>query len=218
MNGRNTMLMFAAAALACGFAAGCSSTKTVTFDPTNPTANTARALGTVSQAECFMAAREAAQNAISSPSFDRFLAQYRREKNDELAVPLMQVGYLRNQTDDPNLQMGLVTDELCTALLNSGKVEVTLATGADASATFAEARDLRRDDNFNQSTVAKKGRLEAPRLSLEGGILWNRVDTDGEKVQVYSFNLKLADIDTGKVIWTYNKPFGTKKVKGTFGW
>ena len=82
----------------------------------------------------------------------------------------------------------------------------------------AEARDLRKDDNFNQSTVAKKGRLEAPRLSLEGGILWNRVDTADEKVQVYSFNLKLADIDTGKVIWTYNKPFGTKKVKGTFGW
>ena len=185
-----TIMLFAAGLVAAGLAAGCSSTKTTTFDPTDPGANTARALGTVSQAECFMAARAAAENAMASPSFDRFLAQYRREKGDEL----------------------------CTALLNSGKVEVTLATGRDASATFSEARDLRKDDNFNQSTVAKKGRLEAPRLSLEGGILWNRVDTDGEKVQVYSFNLKLADIDTGKVIWTYNKPFGTKKIKGSFGW
>lgn len=213
-----TIMLFAAGLVAAGLAAGCSSTKTTTFDPTDPGANTARALGTVSQAECFMAARAAAENAMASPSFDRFLAQYRREKGDTLAVPLMQVGHLQNKTDDPNLQMGLVTDELCTALLNSGKVEVTLATGRDASATFSEARDLRKDDNFNQSTVARKGRLEAPRLSLEGGILWNRVDTDGEKVQVYSFNLKLADIDTGKVIWTYNKPFGTKKIKGSFGW
>lgn len=213
-----TIMLFAAGLVAAGLAAGCSSTKTTTFDPTDPGANTARALGTVSQAECFMAARAAAENAMASPSFDRFLAQYRREKGDTLAVPLMQVGHLQNKTDDPNLQMGLVTDELCTALLNSGKVEVTLATGRDASATFSEARDLRKDDNFNQSTVAKKGRLEAPRLSLEGGILWNRVDTDGEKVQVYSFNLKLADIDTGKVIWTYNKPLGTKKIKGSFGW
>ncbi len=209
-----TIMLFAAGLVAAGLAAGCSSTKTTTFDPTDPGANTARALGTVSQAECFMAARAAAENAMASPSFDRFLAQYRREKGDTLAVPLMQVGHLQNKTDDPNLQMGLVTDELCTALLNSGKVEVTRATGRDASATFSEARD----HNFNQSTVAKKGRLEAPRLSLEGGILWNRVDTDGEKVQVYSFNLKLADIDTGKVIWTYNKPFGTKKIKGSFGW
>ena len=209
-----TIMLFAAGLVAVGLAAGCSSTKTTTFDPTDPGANTARALGTVSQAECFMAARAAAENAMASPRF----AQYRREKGDTLAVPLMQVGHLQNKTDDPNLQMGLVTDELCTALLNSGKVEVTLATGRDASATFSEARDLRKDDNFNQSTVAKKGRLEAPRLSLEGGILWNRVDTDGEKVQVYSFNLKLADIDTGKVIWTYNKPFGTKKIKGSFGW
>ena len=213
-----TIMLFAAGLVAAGLAAGCSSTKTTTFDPTDPGANTARALGTVSQAECFMAARAAAENAMASPSFDRFLAQYRREKGDTLAVPLMQVGHLQNKTDDPNLQMGLVTDELCTALLNSGKVEVTLATGRDASATFSEARDLRKDDNFNQSTVAKKGRLDAPRLSLEGGILWNRVDTDGEKVQVYSFNLKLADIDTGKVIWTYTKPFGTKKIKGSFGW
>lgn len=218
MWGKEMMTMVAAAALVGGFAAGCSSTRTETFDPTNPTVNTTRALGTVSQAECFMAAREAVQSMMASPLFERFLAQYRNERNDALAVPLMQVGHLRNQTDDPNLQMGLVTDELCTALMNSGKVEVTLATGADASATFAEARDLRKDDNFNQSTVAKKGRLEAPRLSLEGGVLWNRVDTDGEKVQVYSFNLKLADIDTGKVIWSCNKPFGTKKVKGTFGW
>jgi len=209
--------MLSAGVLGCALIAGCA-TKTSTFDPANPTQNTARAIGTVSQAECFMAARAAAENAMTSPSFERFLAQYRKESGDNLSVPLMQVGHLQNKTDDPNLEMGLVTDELCTALMNSGKVEVTLATGRDASATFAEARDLRKDDNFKKSTVAKKGTLEAPRLSLEGGILWNRVDTGDEKVQVYSFNLKLADIDSGKVIWTYNKPFGTKKTKGTFGW
>ena len=216
MNTKQYAMLFAGV-LGCGLIAGCSTT-TSTFDPDNPTQNTARAIGTVSQAECFMAARAAAENAMTSPSFERFLAQYRKEKADNLSVPLMQVGHLQNKTDDPNLEMGLVTDELCTALMNSGKVEVTLATGRDASATFAEARDLRKDDNFKKSTVAKKGTLEAPRLSLEGGILWNRVDTGDEKVQVYSFNLKLADIDSGKVIWTYNKPFGTKKTKGTFGW
>lgn len=209
--------MLFAGALGCGLIAGCSAT-TSTFDPTDPAQNTVRAIGTVSQADCFMAARAAAESAMASPAFTRFLGQYQKEMSDGQSVPLMQVGHLQNKTDDPNLEMGLVTDELCTALMNSGKVEVTLATGRDASATFSEARDLRKDDNFKQSTVAKKGRLDAPRLSLEGGILGNRVDSGKEKVQVYSFNLKLADIDTGKVIWSYNKPFGTKKTKGTFGW
>ena len=37
-------------------------------------------------------------------------------------------------------------------------------------------------------------------------------------MQFYSFILKVVDMDTVKVIWTYNKPFGTKKIKGSFGW
>lgn len=195
---------------------GCASSST--FDPANPSSNTTRAIGTVSQAECFMAARAAAKNAMTSPVFDRFLQKYRSEKNDPQAVPLMQVGYLKNNTNDPDLQMNLVTDDLCATLLNSGKVEITLATGRDASQTFAEARDLRRDDNFKKDTVIKKRTLEAPRLSMEGAIISNVVREGRKTVQVYSFNLKIADIESGKVIWSYNKGFGTKKVRGGFGW
>ena len=77
--------------------------------------------------------------------------------------------------------------------------------------------DLKKDKNFKQSTVAKKGTLEAPRLSLEGSIIANVVRDGRSTVQVYSFNLKMADIQTGKVIWSYNKPFGTKKTRGIFG-
>ena len=40
-----TIMLFAAGLVAAGLAAGCSSTKTTTFDPTDPGANTARALG-----------------------------------------------------------------------------------------------------------------------------------------------------------------------------
>ena len=132
------MICLLGAALLCGLFTGCASTST--FDASDPTANTARAIGTVSQAECLMAAQAAAKSAISSPAFSRFVRRYQIGQKDELAVPLMQVGYLRNDTNDPDLQMNLVTDELCTALMNSGKVEVTLATGRDTSQTFAEHR------------------------------------------------------------------------------
>ncbi len=209
------MICLPVAAVLCGLFAGCAST--TVFDASDPTVNTARAIGTVSHAECLMAARAAAESAMTSPAFSRFIKRYQIEQKDELAAPLMQVGYLKNDTNDPDLQMNLVTDELCTALMNSGKVEVTLATGRDASQTFAEARDLKKDKNFKQSTVAKKGTLEAPRLSLEGSIISNVVRQGRDTVQVYSFNLKMADIRSGKVIWSYNKPFGTKKTRGIFG-
>lgn len=212
------LLISAVSILTVVILTGCNGTNTTTFDPTNPQEYQTRAIGTVTQAECFIAAREAAQNAMTSPVFDRFLSQYRQELNDQNAIPLMQVGYLRNNTNDPDLQMNLVTDELCTALSNSGKVDVTLATGRDASQSFADARDLRHDPNFKKSTVRKQGTLEAPRLSLEGAVI-SQVTRDGNlTVQVYTFNLKLADLETGRVIWSYNKPFGTKKTRSNVGW
>lgn len=211
------ILTLTAIALAGIAITGCSA-KTDTYDPTNPSESRIRALGTVSYAECYEAARAAAQSALTSPRFDSYLAQYRREKGDELALPLMQVGYLKNQTRDPDLQMNLVTDELCTALMNSGKVDVTLATGRDVSQTFADARDLKHDPNFNKETISPKGTLEAPRLSLEGAIISSTTSEGGTTEQVYTFNLRMADIRTGRVIWSYNKPFGTRKTRNVVGW
>jgi hypothetical protein len=212
------LLILTTLVLAGGILSGCNSTKTTTFNPSNPNESKLRVIGTVSYAECYEAARAAAQSAITSPRFDTYLAQYRREKSDEQAIPLMQVGYLKNQTRDPDLQMNLVTDELCTALMNSGRVDVTLATGRDVSQTFADARELKSDPNFNKETVAQKGTLEAPRLSLEGSIISNTVSENGTTEQVYTFNLRMADIKTGRVLWSYNKPFGTRKTRNAVGW
>ncbi len=210
------VLTLSAIVLAAGIFSGCTSNST-SFDPSNTT-DQMRTIGTVSYAECYDAARAAAQSALTSPRFDMFLAQYRKEKNDQVATPLMQVGYLKNQTRDPDLQMNLVTDELCTALMNSGKVDVTLATGRDVSQTFADARDLKQDPNFNKETISGKGTLEAPRLSLEGAIISSTTSEGGTTEQVYTFNLRMADIRTGRVIWSYNKPFGTRKTRNIVGW
>ncbi len=199
-----------------GFLTACGTSSTA-FDPSDPTNNTLRAMGTVSHAECMIAAKAAAENAMSSATYDNFLKKFRNEQKDPTAIPLMQVGDIRNNTNDPDLQMNLITDEICATLLNSGKAEVTLATGRDVSKTFADARKLAQDQNFKQSTVAKKNTLEAPRLSMEGSIISNVTKEGRDTVQVYSFNLKIADIETGRVIWTYNKPLGSKKTRPIFG-
>ncbi|MDD5727718.1 MAG: hypothetical protein PHV59_04055, partial [Victivallales bacterium] len=128
------------------------------------------------------------------------------------------VAEIVNDTDDPDLNQKLITDEIGREFLNSGLIAVTMATGADVRSTFADARELKHDKNFKQSTVAQKAALEAPNLSLEGAVISNKVRDGRKTVVVRSFNLKIVDIETGKVIWTYNKSLGFGKTKGIIGW
>ena len=197
--------------------AGCS-TSTEIYDPQNTTssASRTRSLTTVSHAECFEAARAAAEDAMTSPAYLNFLEQYKQENKGRL--PLMQVSdYLKNETNDPDLNMKQITDVLTKALRDSGRVRISLAAGRDAKGTFADARDLKKDKNFNQATVAKQGTLNAPTLSLEGSIISNTVRDGRTTVKVTTFNLKIADITTGEEIWSYNKPLGFKKTKPVLG-
>ncbi|MDD5597133.1 MAG: hypothetical protein PHV82_04270 [Victivallaceae bacterium] len=202
------------AAVSLGMA-GCASLEL--FDPSDTTRNTVRSASTVSHAEYVQAARAAAQDALSSPTLTRFLRKYNQTHGKD-DIPIIQIAEIVNDTDDPDLNQKLITDEIGRALLNSGLMEVTMAAGADVRSTFADARDLKHDKNFNQTTIAKKGTLEAPSLSLEGAIISNKVKDGRKTVVVRSFNLKIADIETGKVIWTYNKSLGFGKTEGAIGW
>ncbi len=90
------------------------------------------------------------------------------------------------------------------ALLNSGKVVVTTAVragGAEDNMSY-EARELRKSDEFNQRTVAKKGQMIAPDFSLSGKII-ERISTlaNDEKKVDYYFQLSLTDIKTGLAYW-----------------
>lgn len=209
--------MLLAGATAMLLVTGCA-TKTEIFDPydTTSSASQVRSLSTVSSAECFEAARAAAEDAMTSPAYMNYLSQFKYANNN--GIPLMQVSdYLRNDTNDPDLNMREITDVLTKALRDTGKVRITLATGRDATKTLGDARDLKYDKNFNQSTVAQSGTLNAPVLSLEGSIISN-ITRDGSKsVKVTSFNLKIVDITTGEEIWSYNKPLGFQKSKSAFG-
>ena len=106
--------------------------------------------------------------------------------------------------------MDLIADVFCTELLESGRFEISVAAGS-AGRLFPFAESL------GNKSLKKNGTLEIPDLSLEGSIIANVVRDGRKTVQVYSFNLKMADIQSGKVIWSYNKPFGTKKTRGIFG-
>ena len=89
-------------------------------------------------------------------------------------------------------------------LLRSGKVVVTTAVGingAEDNMTYS-ARQLRGNAEFDQSRVARKGRLQAPDLSLSGKIVQrNNTLSSGKTQSDYYFMLSLTDINTGLALW-----------------
>ena len=100
------------------------------------------------------------------------------------------------------------TDQLVkkirVALLQSGKVVVTTAVsaGGPEDDMSYKARELRKSEEFNQKTVAKKGQMVAPDLSLSGKIIQrNSTLQDGSQRSDYYFQLSLTDINSGLAFW-----------------
>ena len=89
-------------------------------------------------------------------------------------------------------------------LLNSGQVIMTAAIGREDATDplIGEARTLRTNDEFDPNTVAAKKTLIAPELTLSGKIFQSVVGyTRGVQQVEYYFQLKVANVKTGLVIW-----------------
>jgi len=89
-------------------------------------------------------------------------------------------------------------------LLNSGKATITTAVSANGpeDAMSANARQLAADPNFNQATVAGRGQMIAPDLSISGKIIERKIRITSSKTQIeYYFQLTVTDIKTGLAIW-----------------
>lgn len=101
------------------------------------------------------------------------------------------------------------TDQLIkkirVGLLQSGKVVVTTAVGlegAEDEMSMHARETLRGNAEFDQKTVAGKGSMIAPDLSLSGKILQRniRVDSKTQRVEYY-FQMSLTEIKTGLAYW-----------------
>ncbi len=106
-------------------------------------------------------------------------------------------------------------------LLQSGRVVVTTAVGADGAEDkmAMQARELRNSDEFNQDTVAKKGQMIAPELSLSGKIIQRNVRVDKKTQQVeYYFQLTLTDINTGLAFWEGETVIGKRGSNKNVSW
>lgn len=106
-------------------------------------------------------------------------------------------------------------------LLKSGKVVVTTAVGAHGpeDEMAMKARKLRESDEFNQATVAGKGQMIAPDLSLSGKIIQRNVKMDKNTQQVeYYFQLTLTDISSGLAFWEDETVIGKRGSNKSVSW
>ena len=207
-------LIFSVSASALLFA-GC--TTTTIYSPENTRTNLRQERVTSSE-EYREVTQAAVNSAMANPKFISFLKRYKAEMKDPEAIPVAKLDHTVNDTDDPDLNTDEMTDMLYEALLNAGKLDVTLAEGYGRTGAIAASRELENDDNFDQSTVAKRGTLQAARLLLRPKVINNTVTDGGKRAVVSTFVMDMVDVKTGLVMWKFTKQLGYIKDRGVFGW
>jgi uncharacterized protein (TIGR02722 family) len=142
--------------------------------------------------------QEAAQDMIES-----LLASGAVDKKDGERYVLV-ISRIINDTMQ-HIDTDQLIKKIRVGLLQSGKVVVTTAvgvSGAEDPMSMQTREELRGNVEFDQKTVAGKGEMIAPDLSLSGKILQRniRVDSKTQRVEYY-FQLSLTDIKTGLAFW-----------------
>ena len=124
--------------------------------------------------------------------------------------PVIAISNIVNDTTQ-RIDSDMLTKKIRTTLLKSGKAQIaTNFTGEDT--TSDKVRTKRSDAEYNQSTIAQKGTLIAPNMSLSGKMLqrnlklesgwFSSVDTRVE----YYLQLTLTDLKTGLSVWEDEQP------------
>ena len=136
---------------------------------------------------------------------------------------VMATGRIINDTMqriDTDQLMAKIEEEL----LNSGQVVMTSAVGGKGAPDkmIYEMRDIRDSgvgDEFNKDTVAAKGQLIAPELSIAGKIFQRNIRYDKKRQQVeYYFQLKVTDLTTGLRFWQKETLIGKRGSSKSVAW
>ena len=124
--------------------------------------------------------------------------------------PVIAIANIKNDTAQ-RFDTDILTKKIRSTLLKSGKAQIATAFSGEDTTTN-KMRDQRSNDEYNQSTIAGKGTLVAPNMSLSGKMLqrnlklqsgwFSSVDTRVE----YYLQLTLTDLKTGLSVWEDEQP------------
>jgi len=124
--------------------------------------------------------------------------------------PIIAIADIKNDTAQ-RFDTDILTKKIRTTLLNSGTAQIaTNYSGEDA--TSNNVRKLRNDQEYDQSTIASRGTLVAPNMSLSGKMLQRNLKLDSgwfssvdTRVEYY-LQLTLTDLKTGLSVWEDEQP------------
>jgi uncharacterized protein (TIGR02722 family) len=126
-------------------------------------------------------------------------------------------------TNDTTLRINTneLTQLVSMELGNTGRVVTTTAVGLNGPADpmAMQTRQLRASGEFNQRTVAGRGQMVAPDLSLSGNIIQRTTRIDGGAQRIdYVFQLNLTNIRTGIALWQGQEVITRVGSGRTVGW
>jgi uncharacterized protein (TIGR02722 family) len=136
---------------------------------------------------------------------------------------VMATGRITNDTMqriDTDQLMAKVEQEL----LNSGQVVMTSAVGGKGASDqmVYQTRDIRDSDvgdEFDSNTVAAKGQLIAPELSVSGKIFQRNIRYDNNRQQVeYYFQLQVTNLTNGLRFWQNETLIGKRGSNKSVAW
>jgi hypothetical protein len=185
---------------------GCA-TETTTIDVVHDDGKPVMALDyrDFAQAASEMLQSMLSSGAMKKPGGGRYVVATGRVVNDTM------------QRIDTDQLMAKIEEEL----LNSGQVVMTSAVGGKGAPDqlVHETRELRDSEEFDQNTVAAKGTLIAPELSISGKIFQRNLRYDNNRQQVeYYFQLQVTDMKTGLRFWQKETIIGKRGSNQSVAW
>jgi uncharacterized protein (TIGR02722 family) len=141
----------------------------------------------------------------------------------KIIEPKIAIGRVTNDTTQ-RFDTDILVKKIRAALVNSGRALVTTALKNDAAAednTTHNVRDLRSDDEWSGQTIAGKGTLVAPNVSLTGKMIQRNLklaDSSKKNRVEYYLQMTLTDVKTGLSVWEGEEPIikEGKKAAGTW--
>ena len=124
--------------------------------------------------------------------------------------PIIAMGNIVNDTAQ-RFDTDILTKKIRTTLLKSGSAQI--ATNFSGEDTVSNTVRTKRDnDEYDQSTIAGKGNLIAPNMSLSGKMLQRNMklqsgwlSSNDTRVEYY-LQLTLTDLKTGLSVWEDERP------------
>ena len=187
-----------AAAVLPALALGCATAKYIDHDGRDSIVN----VGQINTQDWIRAADELTQSLLLSGAIQSVAGKPK----------VLMIGRIKNNTTQH-----IDTDSLMK------KIRVSLTTtavGLDGpeDESSKAVRELRADDEFNQTTIPGKGNLVSPDYSLSGKIIQNSARAGRIKQSEFAFQLSLTDLKTGLATWEEEKLIVKQGSRAAVGW